>query len=60
MLQGADPSLVFLFISRSFKVMNMFYSVVCCNLMRGDVHHQKKAHEELKSTSVLVFVSAAY
>lgn len=43
-----------------FKVMNMFYSVVCCNLMRGDGHHQKKAHEELKSTSVLVFVSAAY
>lgn len=40
--------------------MNMFYSVVRCNLMKGDVHHLKKAREELKSMSVLVFVSAAY
>lgn len=57
MLQSA---LSFFFSSRSFKVMNMFYSVVCCNSMKGDVHHLKKAREELKSMSVLVFVSAAY
>lgn len=47
MLRAADPSLAFPFISRRFKVMNMFYSVVCRNSMRGDVDRlKKKVHED--------------
>lgn len=44
---GADPALVFLLVSRSFKVMNMFYSVVCCNSMRGGRGAPSEARTEI-------------
>lgn len=51
------PSFIF-FISRSFKVMNMFDVVVCCNLVSGAIKKKKKQKKGAQRSGTIVSAAA--